>query len=1056
MSDLIPKNTDEEMERYMEADMIRRARIPMEGNQALKFEHDPVTKRENALFPLPSGGYVKIGDRAVTPAQAAETDVLAAEREIQNDARGLIGDVIGGAGGPTMEDYEAAGFTEAEVVQFQAQEQARVLGQPGIEVPVQLTEEQMQFGEDVGAPMLTATPGSAGAPLDFEMPPSGALERLAVAIGKGLVEGTVVSPLQFVLDTFGVQEPQIVQDLDQALQLDEDASVLLEQLPKGIAQFFGPFAAVGKLLRLGRGFLPTMGQAAAADFLGFEGNEGRLTDVLLEFGLPPNAITEMLRTDPNDPEYIGRIKNAAEGALLGIPIEAVARVVSALRSGSAKELEDSLSEMQQGAQLSFRQRINNLTSDFVGAARATGRMDPDMMREIFQRGGQPRSLGAAGTGVDDAALVGRTEDFLGQAAIIRPDDVYRGEGTPRITVRETNEPFVVRGTQQSQIDDMIQSGLVRPKPGGYGASNSAQLYFGESSEALPTSIFGRPSEERFVLVGDSNKLAGTEGPIPIDQLRHVWVVRDGETVDILPEILRANREFDQAAPNATGAPRSLGERAIALSNSLAGIRQGAAQNITLAPPSQEPMVGQLAPQYRVRVEGFTPVGTGSQSFIPRKLTPNNSQTTIQRMSALAEEFPDPLSSPESYAGMMARVRNANEVPAPPTWMIENANNMEEWSSWFSGLTPDQIRAADDGLAVQNDFRSAYQGGAGPELTGQLMLWSILSRMLSAFPHESGFLELAENATPFIQRAARGEWTDADTQAWLEMVPKTIPADSPGRSATSNANAFGETFLRKMAATDENGRSALLRLHEMIADPNMSSAEIRRQYYGLAEDTGIANKILSFALLVSGRNDVVVLDRIQINRMWAGGDKVYDDIMKQFEGAQGLAQYEALERSLSPRIEELYRMAGREGGSVGRYHWESWVLSSGQVVSHPTLEAVVRAGTPDIARNMPPTSGAPVMEGRFHRWNYGVRYERMPEGGNRYVYETSTGEPFQFTKAELDAMFKDVQKRSSGVLPSDFPGVSSFEGGNIPWYQYEGVNRERLDEIIRQSGKPVTE
>ena len=67
MSDLIPKNTDEEMERYMEADMIRRARIPMEGNQALKFEHDPVTKRENALFPLSSGGYVKIGDRAVTP-----------------------------------------------------------------------------------------------------------------------------------------------------------------------------------------------------------------------------------------------------------------------------------------------------------------------------------------------------------------------------------------------------------------------------------------------------------------------------------------------------------------------------------------------------------------------------------------------------------------------------------------------------------------------------------------------------------------------------------------------------------------------------------------------------------------------------------------------------------------------------------------------------------------------------------------------------------------------------------------------------------------------------
>jgi hypothetical protein len=127
MKDLIPKTTDEELERYYEAEATLRARIPMEGNAALKFEHDPVTKRENAYFPLSSGGYVKIGDRAVTPEQAAETDVLAAEREIQNDARGPIGDVIGGAGGPTMEDYEAAGFTEAEVVQFQAQEQARVL-----------------------------------------------------------------------------------------------------------------------------------------------------------------------------------------------------------------------------------------------------------------------------------------------------------------------------------------------------------------------------------------------------------------------------------------------------------------------------------------------------------------------------------------------------------------------------------------------------------------------------------------------------------------------------------------------------------------------------------------------------------------------------------------------------------------------------------------------------------------------------------------------------------------------------------------------------------------
>jgi hypothetical protein len=155
MGDLIPKNTDDEMERYNEADMIRRARIPMENNAALVYEVDPVSKREVALFPLSSGGYVKIGDRAVTPAQAAETDVLAAQAAVQNDGRTPIGMVMGGADGPTMEDYEAAGFTEAEVIQFQAQERAKLLSQPGVQVPVQLTPEQVQMGVDVGAPMLT-------------------------------------------------------------------------------------------------------------------------------------------------------------------------------------------------------------------------------------------------------------------------------------------------------------------------------------------------------------------------------------------------------------------------------------------------------------------------------------------------------------------------------------------------------------------------------------------------------------------------------------------------------------------------------------------------------------------------------------------------------------------------------------------------------------------------------------------------------------------------------------------------------------------------------------
>ena len=480
-------------------------------------------------------------------------------------------------------------------------------------------------------------------------------------------------------------------------------------------------------------------------------------------------------------------------------------------------------------------------------------------------------------------------------------------------------------------------------------------------------------------------------------------------------------------------------------------------NIKIGPPSDTPMVSQLQPQYRVTVENAPIIGTGKQSFIPKKMTPGNFQVSSQSLTTLSEEFADPLSSLENYALMMSRVQNASEVPAPPSWMIEHANDTDKWANWFKGLTENQVKAANEGLSIQEDFKQAYSAGAYPELTGQLMLWSILSRRLSAFPHEGGYLELAEAASPFIQKAARGEWSEADTEAWLQMVKTTIPEGTPGRSATSNANDFGKVFLKKMAAVDESGVSALTRLHQMIADPNMSSAQIRRAYYGLAEDTGIANKILSFALLVSGRNDVVVLDRIQINRMWAGGDKIYDDVYTQFEGAQGLAQYEALERSLNSRVKDMYTQAGRgDVGSVGRYHWESWVLSSGQVVSHPTLSSVVGSGLKTKQSNIKPTELTPVKEGRFHVKYSGVEYEKTPGGGNRYVYRTSQGEPYQFTKKQLDDMFKEVFSKKSGVLPSNFPGVASFEGGNKPWYEFEGVDRGAFDAIIRQSGKSIAE
>jgi hypothetical protein len=469
----------------------------------------------------------------------------------------------------------------------------------------------------------------------------------------------------------------------------------------------------------------------------------------------------------------------------------------------------------------------------------------------------------------------------------------------------------------------------------------------------------------------------------------------------------------------------------------------------IAPASEQPKVLQLSPEYRVRNDAYSP--QGKSAFVPKAVTPQNIGMVSQNLDTVAQEFSDPLSSSQQWVGMQSRLYNSDEVPMAPNWLIEKVNDEKGFADWFGALTPRQIQKADEGLSVQKGFEDAYAGGADEQLTGQLMLWSILSRRMSAYPHEGGYLDLAEAARPFIAKAARGEWSDADTAAWLEIVPKTIPEGSPGKSATSNANDFGKVFLSKMAEVDENGVSKLTKLHNMIADPAMTGPQIRRAFFGLAKDAGIKNKVMSFALLVSGRNDVVVLDRIQINTMWAGGDKVYDDMYHLFDNGSGLALYEGLERSLGKRVNKLYENVGRpEQASLGRYHWESWVLSSGQEVAHPTLEAVVSTGAPTKGSNASGVDFVPVREGRFHAKQFGVEYERTPTGNN-FVYRTQDGTPYNFDRKKLDAMFKEAFKASRGVVPKGFK-VSDFYGGDTPWYDDPRVDRDKLDKIVREYGK----
>ena len=107
---------------------------------------------------------------------------------------------------------------------------------------------------------------------------------------------------------------------------------LAGNMTEGISRFITGFAGPAKFLK-GAGLvggavktsLRGFTAGAVADLTVFDPNEGRLSDMLIEFDSPVlnNAVTQYLASDENDTEMEGRLKNVLEGMLLGGIVESV-------------------------------------------------------------------------------------------------------------------------------------------------------------------------------------------------------------------------------------------------------------------------------------------------------------------------------------------------------------------------------------------------------------------------------------------------------------------------------------------------------------------------------------------------------------------------------------------------------------------------------------------------------------------------------------------------------------------------------------------------------------
>jgi len=441
------------------------------------------------------------------------------------------------------------------------------------------------------------------------------------------------------------------------------------------------------------------------------------------------------------------------------------------------------------------------------------------------------------------------------------------------------------------------------------------------------------------------------------------------------------------------------------------------------------------------------------------------------------------------------------IPIRPLQLVEYAKNPDLMASHLSQATPEQVLSRRLGFSNAKMALDAYHSGlVAPEGTAQYFLWSILSRRLATFPQEAKFLDAVMDGVDYhIKSALDHEWTQVDLDKYEAWAAHVSSRDSAGGPATGNLNSYGRTFLMKLSkhlpedhpymakimeglpdGTPIPKISKLDALHRMFSDPAMSGKKLRREFSVMVDDPGMALKVFSFMLLVTGRTDVMVLDRVQFRHLWGARtmpeifnfiENIYEGIpvvggkkgglAAIGEGSYGLALYEMMEAYLSGVIEKAYADAGRpQDASLGGYHWDTWVIESAQEVAHGTTELpLLRAlSMEDLA------IGTASFQGKFQTVQYGTKYATLGKNHFGWVIRDSENVPYVLDygarkrfKKEIDGhgdrkgTSKNLVER---IVPHGFK-ITDERYRGVPWTSRPEVNRTNLDALIHKLGRKTT-
>jgi hypothetical protein len=447
-------------------------------------------------------------------------------------------------------------------------------------------------------------------------------------------------------------------------------------------------------------------------------------------------------------------------------------------------------------------------------------------------------------------------------------------------------------------------------------------------------------------------------------------------------------------------------------------------------------------------------GAGEKPTTPvvQKFTPQNTQKVMQSIDEVKIQNAQAMDTPQNWLNMENQAFGGDFVPMPPLEAINYRNDPKLLAEKLKKLTPDLKAQVDEGFGYVQQLKNIFNSGqANPEMTGRLMLWGILSRGAGPAAQEAAFLDVVDAAKPYIRKAVAGEFTPRDLENWKKVASTFLPEGSPGKTVTNNVNDAGRLLQALSQRTGPNKQTALGRMHDLLSDPNVSGRQFRREFFELTDKPGIDNKVVSFIGLVSGKDDMLVMDRIQSRHLWDdgrfGGKNIYNGVpmgkaktksglANILGGPRGLLLTESLEDGLNDSVRQAYEMVGRpQDASIGRMHWETWVIEGNQAVSHSTLQSVLR-GTP---------IGGAVTEGKRGRFDSGAVY-RMGVAGPIIEYPLSDGSKVRMTPERFQEFLSVVKKPKTGIVPRQFK-VS--QATDRPWYESEGVDREKLDELARQ-------